>query len=321
MEELCCRICGNNSENTRYTVKEGLLGKGDSFLYFQCGKCGCLQLFSFPDNISKYYPSDYYAYAEPKGFVKFIYSIIEKTIIYRYAKNKHRLIGLLGSFIFRAQMPPIEITEGVLSKKILDVGAGSGRLLKMLRKAGFKNILGVEPFIDNDIIIQNADCINTVLVKKGFVYDIKETFDIVMLNHSLEHMPEQQESLSYIHELLNDKGICIISIPTVSSFAWNKYREYWFNLDAPRHYYLHSIKSFELLAKKAKLNVDKIKYSSNFSQIIKSEYYRKNMNWREMDKKLYSPLGLIKMSIYTIFSKYLDKIKRGDFITIYLSKL
>jgi len=322
MEELSCRICGNKSENTRYTVKEMLLGKGDQFLYFQCGKCDCLQLsLPFPDNISEYYPSDYFAHTESKGLVKIIESIIEKAVIYRYTKNKHRIIGLLGSLFLKAEMPPIEITNEILDKRILDIGAGTGKLLRMLRKAGFKNVLGIEPFIDDDIIIQSTDNKNIVLVKKGYIYDIKETFDIVMLNHSLEHMPEQLEPLSYIRELLNENGICIISIPTVSSYAWNKYREYWFNLDAPRHFYLHSIGSIHILAEKAGLKVDKIIYNSNHSQITRSEYYRKNICQREINKKLHTPLGLIKMSVFTIYSRYLDKNKKGDIITIYLSKL
>jgi 2-polyprenyl-3-methyl-5-hydroxy-6-metoxy-1,4-benzoquinol methylase len=322
MKELCCCICGNKDENTKYTVKERLLGKDESFLYFQCGKCDLLQISPPPpNNIGEYYPSDYYAHTEPRGFIKFMDSIIKKAIIYRYTKNKHRFIGLLGSLILRDQMPPIEVTDGILNKKILDVGAGSGKLLKTLLKAGFTNVLGVDPFIADDILIQDTDNTNKILVKKGFVNDIKETFDIVMLNHSLEHMPEQLEPLIYIRELLNDKGICIVTLPTVSSYAWDKYRENWYSLEAPRHFYLHSIKSINLLVEKAGFKVDKIRYNSNHSQITRSKYYQKNICQREINKKLYMPLGLLKMCVNTIFSKYLDKIKKGDIITVYLSKL
>jgi len=37
-------------------------------------------------------------------------------------------------------------------------------------------------------------------------------------------------------------GWCVIRIPTVSSFAWEHYREQWVQLDAPRHFFLHKVR-------------------------------------------------------------------------------
>jgi len=59
MEEqdyLTCKICGNKENNTEYTAREMMFGFRDEFNYFQCNNCQCLQIESFPENISKYYP-------------------------------------------------------------------------------------------------------------------------------------------------------------------------------------------------------------------------------------------------------------------------
>jgi SAM-dependent methyltransferase len=43
--------------------------------------------------------------------------------------------------------------------------------------------------------------------------------------------------------LLACKGIIVVRIPAVSSYAWERYGVAWMQLDAPRHFFLHSPKS------------------------------------------------------------------------------
>src|SRR5438270_8108508 len=57
-----CRICGNGQDNRAYTAHEMHLGLGEPFEYFQCVQCGCLQIREVPQDLSKYYPQNYYSY-------------------------------------------------------------------------------------------------------------------------------------------------------------------------------------------------------------------------------------------------------------------
>jgi predicted SAM-dependent methyltransferase len=61
-------------------------------------------------------------------------------------------------------------------------------------------------------------------------------------------MPDPHSTLKKIRELLAPGGICLIRIPTVSSYVWEKYQTHWVSMDPPRHFYLHSIKSIKFLA-------------------------------------------------------------------------
>ena len=42
-----------------------MFGCRDEFLCFQCPRCGCLQIAEFPADLFKYYPPNYYCFAEP----------------------------------------------------------------------------------------------------------------------------------------------------------------------------------------------------------------------------------------------------------------
>jgi 2-polyprenyl-3-methyl-5-hydroxy-6-metoxy-1,4-benzoquinol methylase len=112
--------------------------------------------------------------------------------------------------------------------KILDVGCGFGDLLLILKQIGFKNLLGVDEFIERDILYANG-----LRIQKGSLESINGRWDLVMFNRSLEHMPNQLETLQATSKLLTQVGLCLVNIPTVSSYAWKTYRTHWVQLDAP----------------------------------------------------------------------------------------
>ena len=62
-------------------------------------------------------------------------------------------------------------------------------------------------------------------------------------------MDPDQRTFSAAHDLLNKDGVLLVRVPLSSSWAWEHYRENWVQLDAPRHLYLHSVKSMEVLAR------------------------------------------------------------------------
>ncbi|MFM8313330.1 MAG: hypothetical protein ACKOA8_03510, partial [Deltaproteobacteria bacterium] len=69
----------------------------------------------------------------------------------------------------------------------------------------------------------------------------------------------------------------LIRIPVVNR-AWKLFREYWYQLDPPRHMHLYSPKGFYLLLKQAGLTVERTIFDSTEAQIFSSEknFYRFN---------------------------------------------
>ena len=57
-----CSICKNTTNLKEYKVKEMMFGFREEFNYFECSKCKCIQISEIPDNMHKYYPSNYYSF-------------------------------------------------------------------------------------------------------------------------------------------------------------------------------------------------------------------------------------------------------------------
>ena len=72
-----CRIC-NHSEGKHYNAIEMMFGMKESFGYFECDNCGCLQIKEFPGNMSQYYPPNYYSFSTVSDSAGFIKKMIKK---------------------------------------------------------------------------------------------------------------------------------------------------------------------------------------------------------------------------------------------------
>ena len=286
-----CRICDNESGNKSYTVREMMFGTRDEFLYFQCASCKCLQIASPPHDVSKYYPAGYYSFSSESFQNKNIFKNWLRIKRDYYAIFRKGLIGKLVNFFMPDKMLLMLSHCNLNSNKsILDVGCGNGYLLYKLRECGFKNLQGTDPYIENDIIYQNG-----LKIQKKSIYEITGTWDLIMLHHSFEHMDKPEEVLTTISSLLNTNGICLLRIPTVSSYSWGHFRTNWVQLDAPRHFFLHSVESINLLAKKANLSLENIVYDSRDFQFWGSIQYEKDIPLNDSRSYSVNP----KQSIFT----------------------
>ena len=57
--KMICKVCTNSENNEEYRIREMMFGFGDEFTYFECLKCGCLQIRDIPGSMEKYYPANY----------------------------------------------------------------------------------------------------------------------------------------------------------------------------------------------------------------------------------------------------------------------
>lgn len=273
-----CRICGNAQDNAAYTVREMMFGFRDEFDYISCGACGCLQICDIPPNMAKYYPDDYYAY-EARGEAHFIRqtllkrikrSLKKKTLDYYLADA-----GLVGSAVtpkFSSYYPWLK--KGALrsQSRILDIGCGTGELLLRMYNDGFTNLSGVDPFIPKDL---HYAC--GVTIQKKTIAELEDQYDLVMMHHSFEHMPEPKTVLQDIRKLLLPNSQLVIRMPVAGTYAWRTYGVNWVQLDAPRHFFLHTEKSMRLLAGSTGFRVSSVEYDSYEFQFTGSEQYQKDL--------------------------------------------
>lgn len=312
---MLCKICGNSEQNTAHVGREMMLGLRDEFVYIECARCGCLQLASPPQEMPKYYPSDYYSYANPRS----IASILKRQRA-SYARNGFNPVGALVAYLYGPDNAIRSVARLGLKKdvRLLDVGCGSGGLLFNLKRMGFQNLVGVDPFLPSSI-----DRDGVRLLKKELP-ELDGEFDVVMLHHAFEHMADPAAVLKHLGRILSPEGIIILRIPLCDSYAWKHYGVNWHQLDAPRHLFLHTNKSMSILADKAQLVISEITYDSTLLQFIISEEYMRNI--AQADKKSYvnNPLRSIfslgEIRAFRRQSQQLNKDNNGDSACFYLRK-
>lgn len=268
-----CQVCQNELNNVPYIGEERMFGMGDKFSYFKCANCGCLQIVSVPENLDKYYPSNYFVlFLREKDLSlksKIVNFLLKHAIVTRL--GHFDLIGLLAmkyNCYYRIMYPFLNKSVCDFSSKIVDIGCGNGYFLNRLNSIGFSNLIGIDPFLESDIYYPNG-----VNVYKKYISELDGKYDLIMLHHSFEHMPDPISVFSHLERLLALNGTIIIRIPVIDGYAWRKYGMNWFQVDAPRHFFLHTKKSISLLAKNVGLKVVKIEFDSTDAQISNSERY------------------------------------------------
>jgi 2-polyprenyl-3-methyl-5-hydroxy-6-metoxy-1,4-benzoquinol methylase len=270
MSQFECKICSSELYSP-LRVKEMMYGKASEFDYGLCHNCQCLQLMTVPENLAEFYPKNYYSFST--NIKKRSFKTWKKVLRRKITLNHPEAISFLFSAFKKSQ--PLFWIYRILGLKsgmeTLDVGAGGGAHVLELRSVGVSS-LGVDPYIDTDLTIEND-----LVVKKSELNKINQKFDLITFHHSFEHISEQLGTLTHAKSLLKHGGKILIRIPTISSWAFEEYQENWFQLDAPRHLFLHSHKSIKILANKAGLKVINLWCDSSETQFIASEQYRMGM--------------------------------------------
>jgi 2-polyprenyl-3-methyl-5-hydroxy-6-metoxy-1,4-benzoquinol methylase len=260
ISKIKCRVCGNLDGNKEHIVAEMMYGMKDKFSYTECAKCGCLQISQIPSNLSNYYPSNYYSYQfklNTKEKIKiFLKAFLMSNKLWYTNTQEFLLIDFLCQNDFLKS-----------KTKVLDVGCGAGFILLQLKYLGFNLLQGIDPFISSKI-----DYGNGVSIDKKYLHEVDEVYDLVMLNHSYEHMVDPAQSLLDISRILSHDGFVSIRIP-IASFAWQHYGVNWVQIDAPRHVYLHTIESMNILAMKTGFEIVSSYFDSTEFQFWGSEQY------------------------------------------------
>lgn len=236
-----CRACFSNKIQREFYSPNMRSPKREKYLYFQCADCDSISLSEIPENLSVHYV-DYLSFKpiEPDSFFRKWC----KHILY---KQWPFLSPLASSLLNRSSdLAHISLSRINVSKeaKILDVGCGSGQFLSELSELGFKNLIGIDPYLEKEIFSSGYQ-----LWKKD-IEALEGTWDLIMLNHVLEHVENCDVYLIKVKELLSPKGKVLIRIPNSGSYAFKRFKERWFGIQPPIHIILPSLKGMEEICKR-----------------------------------------------------------------------
>jgi SAM-dependent methyltransferase len=129
--------------------------------------------------------------------------------------------------------------------RILDVGAGGGEVVYVLRRFGF-DAEGVEP---DRGYAQHARDFLEVPVHAGFLQDVSfsaGSFDVVTMYHSLEHVEDPVAILSRIGSWTTGGGVLLVEVPNVEARCMSPGRRFHF-----AHFYSFSGPTLEAVGRRA----------------------------------------------------------------------
>lgn len=309
-----CRICFNSVENKPYPCYEKMFGWGDEFTYFQCSQCSCLQISGIPQELERFYPQNYYSFHAE--------SLPQKGLKSRLAARRDFSAAtgtdILGKLLMK--LVPARLDLLCLSRiplrpemNVLDVGCGRGQLLTALHRAGFRKLSGIDPYL-----AESVEVLPGLVVRKVRLEQMHETFDLIMLHHVFEHLESPLQTLESCRERLTNRGKILLRFPTADSEAWERYRENWVQLDAPRHLFLHTRRSVNLLAERAGLKIEQWWCDSTEFQFWGSDLYREGIALTTAtDLKTY--FSETERRRFRRRAAHLNRTGRGDQVVVVLS--
>jgi SAM-dependent methyltransferase len=300
-----CKICFNKENNRNHQIKEMMIGTHIPFEYLECGFCGSLTLLDPPADMQPYYAGNYYSHLN-----------LVSTPPWKNFLKKIRL----SLFLKFNVSPPLygewlKLSGARKHHKIADVGCGNGQLLYELSACGYQHLEGYDPYIAQDVMVNRS----LSLYKKD-LFDIKreQVFDIIMMHHSFEHMDRPQEIVDKSFKLLKSGGLLLIRIPVADAQVWKNYGVNWVQLDAPRHFFIHTKKSMAIMAESAGFTMERVVFDSTAFQFWASELYRSGISLQ--DGKDLSRFTAQQLKAWQKKSQELNRLEKGDQACFYLRK-
>lgn len=287
MEVVRCVLCPESQFTEQLKQCDINLGLQDeTFTIVRCEACGLLYLNPRPtaEEIHAYYPPQYY----PVGGM--VHRKAIDRVVKRLSKRLKKAIreefyGYPGSSptSFRSLLRHILLYPEYLHLKvagkecipfrgegrILDVGCGSGKLLADLREQGWQ-VYGVD---FSSVAVEYAKNQNGLDVRLGDLFQAAYPdgfFDVVMFNHSLEHIYNPLETLTEAHRIMKSGGLLLISIPNAGGLEAKMFGKWWVHWDTPRHLYHFTKVTMSKLVTTAGFRLSRIKYGVGTSFFLGS---------------------------------------------------
>jgi SAM-dependent methyltransferase len=256
METVSCNLCGANDSELVLEGKDRLYGIEGTFRLVRCRRCGLIYLNPRPgpDEMARYYPSDYIAYYR---------AIEDEPSFLRRLDRRYGLHKRCRQVIRRADGPG----------RLLDVGCATGVFLDGMRQRGW-TVTGVEV---------NAEAARYARERLGlevFADELEKagypdaSFDVVTLWDVLEHVRDPQRTLGEIARILRRPELCpepdegraegrpggllVLSLPNPDCLEARLFGPYWAGWDVPRHLYIFSLPVLERLLSETGFQIQEV---------------------------------------------------------------
>jgi SAM-dependent methyltransferase len=210
-EHTDCPLCGGPRQAPVLQAADPTSEGGPSFAVVRCPDCGlCFtNPRPTPASIGRFYPNSYRPHTLP-----------------RWKRRRPTPRGRPGKE--RQTLP--WVGQG----RLLDFGCGGGSYLERMHRQGW-HVTGL------DASPRAVQRVRAELGLPAFVGSLPhpdlapESFDVITMWHSLEHVHAPREVLGEARRLLAPGGRLLVAVPNIDSLPFRLFGPAWFALDLPRH--------------------------------------------------------------------------------------
>jgi 2-polyprenyl-3-methyl-5-hydroxy-6-metoxy-1,4-benzoquinol methylase len=271
-----CYFC-NSAGAERYDgLRDRLFDAPGAWNILSCRKCGLVWLDPQPisNEIWKLYGTYFTHQATPSGSHPRLASLrtnLGKAVLsecYGYRRNSEdvpasalwknvcRLSWVKDIFGF-----PIMGLKASWRGHLLDVGCGNGAFLAKMKGLGWEAV-GVEVDEKAASVAKTEFDVDVFMGTLEAACFADESFDVITLNHVIEHVGDPIELLGRCRKLLRKGGRVVATTPNAESLGHKIFQENWRGLEVPRHLMLFSLRTLAQLASDAELSIGALRTSA-----------------------------------------------------------
>lgn len=343
MRDFCPLCLHQRVFSKELQINEVMFRKNDSsYLYLSCEQCETIYLSSelSSEEIENAYPNSYYSQAhDPErivilgnqilaGWVLKVFLTLPNAL-YRlgYSLGPSSQIRNLLRMVYAAGRSSGRRPKGNKnSRRYLDVGTGSGILPAFLSQSQSQSSewIGIDPFLRKELDTDQLKLCRESLEQHGS-QRLRDLYDVISFNHSLEHLDNPEGEIRSAVGLLKDSGRLLIRIPNAGSIAYRRYGQNWFQIDAPRHSFIPTLKGLAFLSKRCGLEIIDTWCDSSSTQFWMSRRVSKGLAMTiQMEGGQHTfasrPLYDVKRLGDYIYTAYANKVLQGDQLCIVLKR-
>jgi 2-polyprenyl-3-methyl-5-hydroxy-6-metoxy-1,4-benzoquinol methylase len=260
-----CPVCGHDKRSLLYRdlVDDTFRAAPGSWSLWQCSLCHSAYLNPRPtrDAIHLAY-ANYYTHKQPEPKADYaalrpIFKVRRRLLNgytnWRYGtgSSPSSKWGILAALALPGarKIPDLEFRH--LPKlyggggRLLDVGCGDGTFLRQAQSCGW-DVVGLDT---DTAVVASAVQQGLAVFRGGIEYfaEGSDMFDVITLNHVIEHLHDPVQDLSKCYTLLKSGGQLWIETPNVESSGHALFQRHWRGLEVPRHLVLFNQRSLRKL--------------------------------------------------------------------------
>jgi 2-polyprenyl-3-methyl-5-hydroxy-6-metoxy-1,4-benzoquinol methylase len=240
-----CPFCSEEAGVIFDTTDRNRKCKG-RFIYRKCPACGLVFNSSPPANLADFYVGGYQRIPntvdELRSIAKAERYRLEALLKFRKMGRLLEIGPWMGLFCILAKDAGFEVTA-------LEMDKGCVRFLR--------ETVGVRA-------VESTDPASTLC-------ELRDVFDIIVMWHSIEHIPKPWEAIRCAAKSLSSGGLILIAAPNPDAGQLQCLGDRWYHLDAPRHQYLLPMSLLERIGSENRLKLVFATTSDELSTRIQKE--------------------------------------------------